>query len=60
MIQYLCNEKMLNHFVRSLFFKNEGKVTKEENLDKNIEELTLLLMYLTSWNETGCIYDEKS
>ena len=29
-------------------------------MEKNIEELTLLLMYLTSWNETGYIYDEKS
>lgn len=28
-------------------------------MEKNIEELTLLLMYLTSWNETGYIYDEK-
>ncbi len=27
-------------------------------MDKNIEELTLLLMYLTSWEEEGFYYDE--
>ena len=28
-------------------------------MEKNIEELTLLLMYLTSWEEEGLIRDEK-
>ena len=28
------------------------------NMEKNIEELTLLLMYLTSWEEEGLCYDE--
>lgn len=28
-------------------------------MDKNIEELTLLLMYLTSWDEESLYYDEK-
>lgn len=28
-------------------------------MDKNLEELTLLLMYLTSWDEKGYIYDES-
>ena len=27
---------------------------------KNIEELTLLLMYLTSWEEEGLCYDENN
>lgn len=27
-------------------------------MDKNIEELTLLLMYLTSWEEECLYYDE--
>lgn len=27
-------------------------------MDKNIEELTLLLLYLTSWEEEGYYYDE--
>lgn len=27
-------------------------------MKKNIEELTLLLMYLTSWEEEGLYYDE--
>ena len=30
----------------------------EENFEK-IEELTMLLLYLTSWNEEGYKYDEK-
>lgn len=29
-------------------------------MDKNIEELTLLLMYLTSWNEKGYVYNEST
>lgn len=29
-------------------------------MEKNIEELTLPFTYLTSWNETGYIYDEES
>ena len=28
-------------------------------MQKNIEELTLLLMYLSSWEEDGCVMDEK-
>ena len=28
-------------------------------MEKNIEELTLLLMYLTSWDEKGFIRDEN-
>ena len=28
-------------------------------MEKNIEELTLLLMYLTSWGEKGFIRDEN-
>ena len=28
-------------------------------MEKNIEELTLLLMYLTSWDEKGYVRDEK-
>lgn len=28
-------------------------------MEKNIEELTLLLMYLTSWEEKGFIRDEN-
>ena len=28
-------------------------------MEKNIEELTLLLMYLTSWEENGYVTDEK-
>lgn len=28
-------------------------------MEKNIEELTLLLMYLTSWEEEGYITDEN-
>ncbi len=28
-------------------------------MDKNIEELTLLLMYLTSWEEESLYYDES-
>lgn len=28
-------------------------------MEKNIEELTLLLMYLTSWEEKGFIVDEN-
>lgn len=28
-------------------------------MDKNIEELTLLLMYLTSWEEESFYYDEN-
>lgn len=28
-------------------------------MEKNIEELTLLLMYLTSWKEDGFIVDDK-
>lgn len=28
-------------------------------MKNNIEELTLLLMYLTSWEEKGYTYDEK-
>lgn len=27
-------------------------------MEKNIEELTLLLMYLTSWEEDGYVADE--
>lgn len=29
-------------------------------MEKNIEELTLLLMYLTSWEEEGYIADENN
>ncbi len=29
-------------------------------MKKNIEELTLLLMYLTSWEEEGLYYDENN
>lgn len=29
-------------------------------MEKNIEELTLLLMYLTSWEEDGYIENEES
>lgn len=29
-------------------------------MDKNIEELTLLLMYLASWNERGYVYNEST
>jgi len=28
-------------------------------MEKNIEELTLLLMYLTSWEENGYVRDEN-
>jgi hypothetical protein len=28
-------------------------------MEKNIEELTLLLMYLTSWEEKGYVEDDK-
>ena len=28
-------------------------------MEKNIEELTLLLMYLTSWDEKGYVVDEN-
>ena len=28
-------------------------------MEKNIEELTLLLMYLTSWEEAGYVRDEN-
>ncbi len=28
-------------------------------MEKNIEELTLLLMYLTSWDEKGFVRDEN-
>ena len=28
-------------------------------MEKNIEELTLLLMYLTSWDEKGFIRDKN-
>lgn len=28
-------------------------------MEKNIEELTLLLMYLTSWDEKGYVADEN-
>lgn len=28
-------------------------------MEKNIEELTLLLMYLTSWEEDGYVADES-
>ena len=28
-------------------------------MEKNIEELTLLLMYLTSWEEDGYVVDEN-
>lgn len=28
-------------------------------MDKNIEELTLLLMYLTSWEEESFYYDKN-
>lgn len=28
-------------------------------MEKNIEELTLLLMYLTSWEEEGFVVDES-
>ena len=29
-------------------------------MEKNIEELTLLLMYLTSWEEESLYYDENN
>lgn len=29
-------------------------------MDKNIEELTLLLMYLSSWEEKGFVRDENN
>ena len=29
-------------------------------MEKNIEELTLLLMYLTSWEENGYVTDENN
>lgn len=29
-------------------------------MEKNIEELTLLLMYLTAWDETGYVYNEET
>ncbi len=29
-------------------------------MEKNIEELTLLLMYLTSWEENGYVADENN
>lgn len=29
-------------------------------MDKKIEELTLLLMYLTSWEEKGFVRDENN
>lgn len=29
-------------------------------MEKNIEELTLLLMYLTSWEEDGYVADENN
>lgn len=29
-------------------------------MENNIEELTLLLMYLNSWNEDGYVYNEKT
>ena len=29
-------------------------------MEKNIEELTLLLMYLTSWEEEGYVRDENN
>lgn len=29
-------------------------------MDKTIEELTLLLLYLTSWKEEGYIYNENN
>lgn len=29
-------------------------------MNKNIEELTLLLMYLTSWDEKGYVYNENT
>jgi len=29
-------------------------------MNKNIEELTLLLMYLTSWEEESLYYDEEN
>lgn len=29
-------------------------------MDKKIEELTLLLMYLTSWDEKGYMYNENT
>lgn len=29
-------------------------------MDKNIEELTLLLMYLTSWEENGYVKDKDN